>query len=289
MSGNVSSRIPVCCFLSLMSPLFLISSCQERAEWHAAPRTEIKRWNACLGFPSLAFPYSESDYLQPSFGLMASITPVSLLTCKVWSFDLYLKKLPCNMVYILTQSSIKHPCSTRVLGPRVLSLSLSFSLSLSGWFSGAWKPAELIFLPRLSRPLQEGALCLHEWYKPCPRALLVFCVTQGILASFLLSLSYHWLWATRFRSIKGLQHRKNNHNFETTMYMSIYIFFVFSSTHKCVFFTKIKLLHFFYLYYIFLFLNNKLSRHLFPYIKGRRNLEKMTFTFSSIWGWHDFF
>ena len=41
---------------------------------------------------------------------------VSLVTCKVWSFDLYLKKLPCNMVYILTQNSIKHPCSTRDLG-----------------------------------------------------------------------------------------------------------------------------------------------------------------------------
>ena len=289
MSGNVSSRIPVCCFLSLMSPLFLISSCQERAEWHAAPGTEIKRWNACLGFPSLAFPYSESDYLQPSFGFMASITPVSLLTCKVWSFDLYLKKLPCNMVYILTQSSIKHPCSTRVLGPRVLSLYLSFSLSLSGWFSGAWKPAELICLPRLSRPLQEGALCLHEWYKPYPRALLVFCVTQGILASFLLSLSYRRLWATRFRSIKGLQHRKNNHNFETTMYMSIYIFLSFLLHTNVYFLQKLNYCISFIFIIYFLFLNNKLSRHLFPYIKGCRNLDKMTFTFSSTWGWHDFF
>ena len=89
---------------------------------------------------------------------------VSLVTCKVWSFDLYLKKLPCNMVYILTQNSIKHPCSTRDLGPRVLpSLSLSLFLADAG------------------------------------------CVTQGILASFLLSLSYRQLWTTRFRSIKGPQ------------------------------------------------------------------------------------
>ena len=29
------------------------------------------------------------------------------------------------------------------------------------------------------------------------------CVTQGILASFLLSLSHLWLWTIRFRSIKG--------------------------------------------------------------------------------------
>ena len=134
---------------------------------------------------------------------------VSLVTCKVWSFDLYLKKLPCKTVYILTQSSIKHPCSTGDLGPRVLlSLSLSLSLSLislSGWFSGAWKPAELTFLPGLSRPLSEDALCLREWYKPCPRALLVFCITQGLLASFFLSLSYHQLQITRFWSIKEPQ------------------------------------------------------------------------------------
>ena len=143
MSGNVSSRIPVCCFLSLTSPLFLISSYQERAEWHAAPRTEIKRWNACIGCPSLAFPYGESDYSQPSFGFMASITPASLLTCKVWSFDLYLKKLPCNTVYVLTQSSIKHPCSTRDLGPRVL-LSLSLSLSLSLFLADSLERGNLL-------------------------------------------------------------------------------------------------------------------------------------------------
>ena len=133
-----NSRIPVCCFLSLMSPLFLISSWQEREERHAAPRTEIMRWNACIGFPSLAFPYGESDYLRPSFDMdcLLALWPLlllaSLVTCKVWSFDLYLKKLPCKMTYILTQSSIKHPCSTRDLGPCVL-VSFSLSPSLSFW------------------------------------------------------------------------------------------------------------------------------------------------------------
>ena len=91
---------------------------------------------------------------------------VPLVTCKVWSFDLYLKKLPCKMLYILIQNSIKHPCSTRDLGPRVLpSLSLSVSLFLA----------------------DAG------------------CVTQGVLASFLLSLSYHQLRTTRFWAIKGPQ------------------------------------------------------------------------------------
>ena len=180
------------------------------SEWQAAPRTEIKEMG-CLHRTSLAFPYGESD-LWPSFDMdcLLALWPllflVSLEMCKVWSFDLYLKKLPCNTVYILRQSSIKHPCSTRDLGLRVL---LYLFISLSGWFSGVWKPAVLIFLPGLSRPLKtswEGTLCLCEWYKPCPRVLLVFCVTQGILTSFFLSLSYCQLWTTRFRSIKGPQH-----------------------------------------------------------------------------------
>ena len=208
-----NSRVPVCCFLSLLSPLFLISSQQEQEERPTAPRTEIMRWNACIGFPLLAFPYGESDYLQPSFDMdcLLALWPLlhlaSLVTCKVWSFDLYLKKLSCKTVYILTQSSIKHPCSTRDWGPCVLlslslSLLLSLSLSLSGWFFGAWKPAELIFLPGLSRPLREDALCLRERYKHCLRAVFVFSVTQGVLASFLLSFSYGWLQMTRFLSLK---------------------------------------------------------------------------------------
>ena len=207
--GMFNSRIPVCCFLSLVSPLFLISSCHK---WVEACRSQD--WDQemeCMhGFPSLAFPYGERDYLRPSFDMDCLLTlwPVLLLvssiTCKVWSFDLYLKKLPCDTVCILTQSSINTLVPLETWVP--LSFSLSLFISLSGWFSGAWKPAELIFLPGLSRPLREGALCLHEWYKPCPRALLVSCITQGILASFLLSLSYRRLRTTRFWSIKGLKH-----------------------------------------------------------------------------------
>ena len=94
-----------------------------------------------------------------------------------------------NSLYILTERSLKHPCSTRGLGPHVfLSFSLSPSLSLSlppsGWFSGAWKPTELTLRLGLSRPPREGARCLHERRKPCSRVLLVLCINQGILASF---------------------------------------------------------------------------------------------------------
>ena len=107
-----------------------------------------------------------------------------------------------NSLYILTERSLKHPCSTRGLGPGVF-LSLSPSLRQ---FSGAWKPAELTLMPWLSRSPQEGALCLREWCKPCSRVFLVLCLNQGILASFSLSLSYRRLWTTRFLSIKGPQH-----------------------------------------------------------------------------------
>lgn len=44
------------------------------------------------------------------------------------------------------------------------------------------------FPPGLSRTPQEDALCLRERYKSCGRALLVFHVTRGILASLSLPL-----------------------------------------------------------------------------------------------------
>ena len=90
------------------------------------------------------FPYGERDYLRPSFDMdcLLALRPllllVSLVACKVWSFDLYLKKLPCNMVYISTQNSVKHPCSTRDLGPCVL-LSLSLCFWLIPWSAEAYQ------------------------------------------------------------------------------------------------------------------------------------------------------
>ena len=142
---------------SCLSWVFSSSSVPVRNELSCRhPRTEVKRWNACIGVPSLAFPYGETDYLWPSFDIdcLLALWPllllVSLVTCKVWPFDLYLKKLPCNMVYILTQSSIKHSCSARDLGPRVL-LSLSLSLSHYPW---------LKFLERRSQLRNPGNISL---------------------------------------------------------------------------------------------------------------------------------
>ena len=143
--GMFNSRIPVCCFLSLLSPLFLISPCLGRGAGKPLPGRRSKRWDASIGFPSLAFPFGERDYLQPSFDMdrLLALWPLlllaSLVTCKVWSLDLYLKKLPCITVHILLQDSIKHPCSTRAWVP--MSFSLSLSLSISGWFPGTQRPA----------------------------------------------------------------------------------------------------------------------------------------------------
>ena len=101
------------------------------------PGLRLKKWDSCIGFPSLAFPYGERDYLRPSFDMdcLLALWPlllfVSLVTPgKARSFDLYLKKLSCNMVYILTQNSMKHTCSIR-LGSLCPSFSLSLFLSYS--------------------------------------------------------------------------------------------------------------------------------------------------------------
>ena len=108
----------------------------------------------------------------------------------------------------------KTPLLHQSFGPRVF-LSLSFSLSLSGYFFGVQRPSEFTFLPRLLRPSWEGVLSLHPIERvpeasvnrssPMSGTLLVFCINQGISASFSPILSYRRLWTTRFRSIKGPQ------------------------------------------------------------------------------------
>ena len=106
---------------------------------------------------------------------------------------------------------IKTPLLHQSFGPLVL---LSFSLSLRLFL---WSTEVLCvhFPARASKTLSrrcsvpsphwEGAWGLHEQCKPRAGALLAFCVKQGISASFSPLLSYHWLWTTRFRSIKGPQ------------------------------------------------------------------------------------
>ena len=116
---------------------------------------------------------------------------------------------------------IKTPLLHQSFGPRVLlslslTLSLSPSLSFSGWSPGAQRLSESTFLPGLLRPSREGALHLHPIERaseasmnrasPVSGTLLAFCVNQGISASFsLLYFLISRLRITRFRSIKGPQ------------------------------------------------------------------------------------
>ena len=115
-----------------------------------------------------------------------------------------------NSLYILTEKSLKHPCSTRGLGPHVF---LSFSLSLS-------PPLPLSLSLPPANSLESGnplsSLCCLGFKDllsrvPCAfvssaspvlGVLLVLCVNQGILASFSLSFSYRRLQTIRFQSIK---------------------------------------------------------------------------------------
>ena len=97
-----------------------------------------------------------------------------------------------------------------------MSFFLFLSFSLSGYFFEAQRPSEFTFLPRLLRPSWEGALHFHpiervpeaSVNRPSPMSgtILVFCINQGISASFSSLLSYRRLWTTRFQSIKGPQH-----------------------------------------------------------------------------------
>ena len=134
--GMFNSKTPVCCFLSLLSLLFLISPCRARGAGKPLPGRRSKSWDACIGLPSLAFPFDERGYLWPSFlmdhllALWSLLLLASLVTCKVWSLGLYLKKL---LVYILLQNSIKHLCSIRAWVPVSVFLSLSLYFWLIPW------------------------------------------------------------------------------------------------------------------------------------------------------------
>ena len=99
----------------------------------------------------------------------------------------------------------KHLCSIRALVPVSFFLSLSLSLSFSGWSPGAQRLSEFTFLPGLLRPSWEGTWGLREQSEPRAGALLAFCVNQGISVSFSPLLSYRRLQTTKFRSIKGPQ------------------------------------------------------------------------------------
>ena len=132
-----------------------------------------------------------------------------------------------HSLYILTENSLMHLCSIRAWVS--MSFFLSLSLSLSGWFLRTQRPALLTLLPgllRLSRrcpvpsPLLErapGAFVRDA--SPVSRTLLVFCVNQGVSASFSLSLSYRRLPTARSRFIKGPQQRMTVYSLDVLLFL----------------------------------------------------------------------
>ena len=125
-------------------------------------------------------------------------------------------------MYTLTENPLKHLCSIRAWVPVSVCLSFFFSLSLSlclslrliPWSTEthlAHSPAQASKTlsrrcPVPSPPtLERAPSALVRDASPVSRTLLVFCVSQGVSASFSFSLSYHHLQTARSRSIKGPQ------------------------------------------------------------------------------------
>ena len=83
--GAFNRKIPVCCFLSLELSVPCKSLSGVRGSGKPLPGWRSKRWDACLGFPSLAFPFGERGYLRPSFVLerLLALWPLLLLVSLV--------------------------------------------------------------------------------------------------------------------------------------------------------------------------------------------------------------
>ena len=168
----------MCCFGSIRNPLFLINS------WIF--RKLLFQYGDKYPLPSCE-PYGKSDYLQLSLSLKYG----SPMFCK--SGILIFIFAENNYSIYAHPMLIKTPLLHQSFCSRVF-LSLSLSLSLSGYFFGAQRLSEFTFLPGLLRPSQEGALGLHPIKRvpeasvnrasPGPGALLAFCVNQGISTSF---------------------------------------------------------------------------------------------------------
>ena len=113
-------------------------------------------------------------------------------------------------LYIHTEKSLKHLCSIRAW----VFLSLSLSLSPADFLEHRDLSCSLFCRasktlsrrrPVPSPHLERAPLAFVSDASPVSRTLLVFCVNQGVSASFSLSLCYCRLQTARSRSIKGPQ------------------------------------------------------------------------------------
>ena len=128
--------------LFLINPLFLISFCCQRpVEQHAAPRTEIIGWDR-LESPSvnilLMTKLLSLDPLSWDMDCLLTLWPLLIPcslgnSCCTFGFLIFIiieRNFLCNSLYILTERSLKHLCSTRASVPVSFFLSLSLFLFL---------------------------------------------------------------------------------------------------------------------------------------------------------------
>ena len=130
--GMFNFRTPVCCFLFLMNPLFLISSWYTRNKWSSTLFPGLRSWDGMHTWISFSNFYptvklfshdpltQDMDCLLALWLLLLLIIPlVTVVVCL--AFDVFLTlffclKLPCITIYKLTQTRMMHPCSTTDLG-----------------------------------------------------------------------------------------------------------------------------------------------------------------------------
>ena len=140
--------------LFLINPLFLISVCyQKPVERHAAPRTEVIGWDR-LESPSvnilLTTKLLSLDPLSWDMDCLLTLWPLLIPCslgngCCMFGFLIFIiveRNSLYNSLCILTERSLKHPCSTRGLGPHVF-LSLSLSLPLANSLERGNPPSSL--------------------------------------------------------------------------------------------------------------------------------------------------
>ena len=165
--------------LFLINPLFFISFWQQKwVERYAPPRTEVIGWDMHEAPSVNILLTTKLLSLNPlSWGMDCLLTLWSLLIpcslgngCCMFGFLICIivkRNSLYNSLYILTDRSLKHPCSARGLGPRVLlSLFLSLSLPLS-------PPSSLwLILWSVETPWDHSPVCFQDLLERAPCAFV---------------------------------------------------------------------------------------------------------------------
>ena len=133
--------------LFLINPLFLISVCyQKPVERHAAPRTEVIGWDR-LESPSvnilLTTKLLSLSLLSWDINCLMTLWPLLIPcslgnSCCTFGFLIFIiaqRNFLYNILYILTERSLKHLCSIRVWMP--VSFSLFQFLIFNTWPPGS--------------------------------------------------------------------------------------------------------------------------------------------------------